>query len=155
METAMSTVRQLPETKQQIEIFADQLEQGLNNGRIVASELLRFQKAMEKVFDKVKPTLIDCALAELDKYEKNTIIKNTEFSIVEAGTKYDYSMCNDAELNDLYLSMDLLKEKVKHRETFLKALKEPLSIIDEETGDLQRVHPPKKSSSTTVKVTFK
>ncbi len=151
----MSTVRQLPETKQQIEIFADQLEQGLNNGRIVASELLRFQKAMEKVFDKVKPTLIDCALAELDKYEKNTIIKNTEFSIVEAGTKYDYSMCNDAELNDLYLSMDLLKEKVKHRETFLKALKEPLSIIDEETGDLQRVHPPKKSSSTTVKVTFK
>jgi hypothetical protein len=64
-------------------------------------------------------------------------------------------MCNDAELNDLYLSMDLLKEKVKHRETFLKALKEPLSIIDEETGDLQRVHPPKKSSSTTVKVTFK
>jgi hypothetical protein len=51
--------------------------------------------------------------------------------------------------------MDLLKEKVKHRETFLKALKEPLSIIDEETGDLQRVHPPKKSSSTTVKVTFK
>ena len=59
METAISTLSQLPETKQQIETFAYSLEQGLNNGQIVASDLLRFQKAMEKVFQKILPTFTE------------------------------------------------------------------------------------------------
>ncbi len=154
-ETAMSTVRLLPETKGQIEIFAKQLEDGLNNGQIVGSELLRFQKAMEKIFEKIKPTLISTTIDEISQYEKNTVIKGTEFSITEAGTKYDYSKCNDAELNDLYLSMELLKDKVKSRETFLKSLSGRLSLLDEETGEQIEIFPPSKSSTTTVKVTFK
>lgn len=155
METAMQTVRQMPENKQQIENFAQQLEQGLESGNIVASELLRFQKALEKVFDKIKPTLIDCAINEIEKYEKNAIIKNTEFSIVEAGVKYDYTDCNDHVLNNLMLDMDYLKGKIKSREAMLKALSEPMQIIDELTGELSTIYGPKKSSSTTIKVSFK
>jgi hypothetical protein len=67
METAMNTVRQLPETKAQIEIFSNQLEQGLISGQIVPSDLLRFQKAMEKVFEKIKPVLIETTLDEIEK----------------------------------------------------------------------------------------
>ena len=155
METAMQTVRLLPESKQQIENFASQLEQGLESGNIIASELLRFQKALEKVFDKIKPTLIDCAINEIEKYEKNAIIKNTEFSIVEAGVKYDYSDCNDHVLNNLMLDMDYLKGKIKSRESMLKALTEPMQIIDEATGEVSTIYGPKKSSSTTIKVSFK
>ena len=155
METAMQTVRLMPENKQQIENFAQQLEQGLESGNIVASELLRFQKAMEKVFDKIKPTLIDCAINEIEKYEKNAIIKNTEFSIVEAGIKYDYTDCNDYILNNLMLDMDYLKGKIKSRESMLKALTEPMQIIDEVTGEVSTIYGPKKSSSTTIKVSFK
>ena len=145
----------MPENKQQIENFAQQLEQGLESGNIVASELLRFQKALEKVFDKIKPTLIDCAINEIEKYEKNAIIKNTEFSIVEAGVKYDYTDCNDHVLNNLMLDMDYLKGKIKSREAMLKALSEPMQIIDELTGELSTIYGPKKSSSTTIKVSFK
>ena len=155
METAMQTVRLLPESKQQIENFAQQLEQGLESGNIVASELLRFQKALEKVFDKIKPTLIECAINEIEKYEKNAIIKNTEFSIVEAGVKYDYSDCNDHVLNNLMLDMDYLKGKIKSREAMLKSLTEPMQIIDEVTGEVSTIYGPKKSSSTTIKVSFK
>ena len=151
----MQTVRLMPENKQQIENFAQQLEQGLESGNIVASELLRFQKALEKVFDKIKPTLIECAINEIEKYEKNAIIKNTEFSIVEAGVKYDYSDCNDHVLNNLMLDMDYLKGKIKSREAMLKSLSEPMQIIDEVTGEVSTIYGPKKSSSTTIKVSFK
>ena len=155
METAISTLSQLPETKQQIETFANQLEQGLINGQIVASDLLRFQKAMEKVFDKIKPTLIENALNEISNYEKNAVIKGSEFSIVEAGVKYDYSDCNDIEHNILNTQLEALKSTLKDRETFLKSIKEPLQMIDETSGEVYTIYPPKKTSSTTLKVTFK
>jgi hypothetical protein len=155
METAISTLSQLPETKQQIETFAYSLEQGLNNGQIIASDLLRFQKAMEKVFEKIKPTLIENALNEISKFEKNAVIKGSEFSIVEAGVKYDYSECNDVEHNKLTLQIEDLKSTLKDRETFLKAIKAPLQMIDENSGEVYTIYPPKKTSSTTLKVTFK
>jgi hypothetical protein len=155
METAISTLSQLPETKQQIETFAHSLEQGLNNGQIIASDLLRFQKAMEKVFEKIKPTLIENALNEISQYEKNTIIKGSEFSIVEAGVKYDYSNCNDLEYNTLNTQLEALKSTLKDRETFLKSIKHPLQMIDENSGEVYIIYPPKKSSTTTLKVTFK
>jgi hypothetical protein len=155
METAISTLSQLPETKQQIETFAHSLEQGLNNGQIVASDLLRFQKAMEKVFDKIKPTLIENALNEISNYEKNAVIKGSEFSIVEAGVKYDYSECNDIEYNMLNTQLEALKSTLKDRETFLKSIKAPMQMIDKNSGEVYSVYPPKKTSSTTLKVTFK
>jgi hypothetical protein len=155
METAISTLSQLPETKQQIETFAHSLEQGLNNGQIIASDLLRFQKAMEKVFEKIKPTLIENALNEISKFEKNAVIKGSEFSIVEAGVKYDYSDCNDIEYNSLTTQIEALKSALKDRETFLKAIKAPMQMIDENSGEVYTICPPKKTSSTTLKVTFK
>jgi hypothetical protein len=155
METAISTLSQLPETKQQIETFAYSLEQGLNNGQIIASDLLRFQKAMEKVFEKIKPTLIENALNEISQYEKNSVIKGSEFSIVEAGVKYDYSNCNDIEYNTLNTQLEAIKSTLKDRETFLKAIKAPMQMIDENSGEVYTICPPKKTSSTTLKVTFK
>jgi hypothetical protein len=155
METAISTLSQLPETKQQIETFAYSLEQGLINGQIIASDLLRFQKAMEKVFDKIKPTLIENALNEISNFEKNPIIKGSEFSIVEAGVKYDYSDCNDLEYNSLSIQLEALKSTLKDRETFLKSIKQPMQMIDENSGEVFTIYPPKKSSTTTLKVTFK
>ena len=155
METAMTTVRQLPETKQQIETFAHQLEQGLVKGEIIPTDLLRFQKAMEKVFEKIKPILIESAIVEVEHYEKNPVIKGAEYSIIEAGVKYDYSVCNDAKWNDLTKEIESLKEKLKERETFLKSIKEKLEIIDTESGELNVIYPCIKSSTTTLKVTFK
>lgn len=155
MDTAISTLSQLPETKKQIEVFASQLEQGLVNGQIVASDLLRFQKAMEKVFEKIKPTLIENALEEISQYEKNSVIKGSEFSIVEAGVKYDFSDCNDMEHASLCVALDTAKEALKQRESFLKTLKEPMQMIDENSGEVYTVYPPKKTSTTTLKVTFK
>ena len=151
----MTTVRQLPETKAQIETFAHQLEQGLVKGEIIPTDLLRFQKAMEKVFEKIKPILIESAIVEVEHYEKNPVIKVAEYSIIEAGVKYDYSVCNDAKWNDLSREVESIKEKLKEREAFLKSIKEKIEIIDTESGELNIIYPCIKSSTTTLKVTFK
>jgi len=155
METAITTVRQLPETKAQIEIFSHQLEKGLTNGQIIPSDLLRFQKAMEKVFEKIKPVLIETTLDEIEKYGKSAVLNGAEFSIIEAGTKYDYSVCDDAKWNDLSKELESIKNKIIERETFLKSIKEKLEIIDTESGELNIINPCVKSSSTTIKVKFK
>jgi hypothetical protein len=110
---------------------------------------------MEKVFEKIKPTLIENALNEISKFEKNAVIKGSEFSIVEAGVKYDYSECNDIEYNMLTIQIEALKSTLKDRETFLKAIKAPMQMIDETSGEVYTIYPPKKTSSTTLKVTFK
>lgn len=155
METAISTVRQLPESKQQIELFAQQLEASLLNGEVSGIDLIRFQKAMEKVFEKIKPTLTETALNELELYEKTPIIKGCEFSKIEAGVKYDYSGCNDAIYNESIKELEYFKNGLKQRETFLKAIKEPMTIVNEITGEVVTINPPIKSSTTTVKVVFK
>ena len=155
METAISTLSQLPETKKQIEVFASQLENGLINGLIIPTDLLRFQKAMEKVFEKIKPTLIESAISEVEHYEKNAVIKGSEFSIVEAGVKYDYSDCNDPVYNEHLHNLEIAKERLKERETFLKCIKEPMHFINDDTGEALTLYPPKKTSTTTLKVTFK
>lgn len=155
METAISTIKTLPETKSQIAIFAAQLEKSLNNGEIVATDLMRFEKAMAKVFKAIKPTLTECTLTELSKYEKSPIIKGSEFTIVEAGVQYDYSGCGDPEYSAILLELANIKLKQESRETFLKSLKEPLQIVDKNGGEVHTVCPPIKTSSTTVKVTFK
>jgi hypothetical protein len=51
--------------------------------------------------------------------------------------------------------IESIKEKLKERETFLKSIKEKLEIIDTESGELNIINPCTKSSSTTLKVTFK
>jgi hypothetical protein len=51
--------------------------------------------------------------------------------------------------------IESIKEKLKERETFLKSIKEKIEIIDTETGELNVIYPSIKSSSTTLKVTFK
>ncbi|MCR9066769.1 MAG: hypothetical protein NXI00_22555, partial [Cytophagales bacterium] len=69
-------------------------------------------------------------------------------------TRYDYSGCQDPELNDLTKELAILTEKIKARESFLKGLKKPLTVIDEETGDISKIFPPVKLSTDVIKCTF-
>lgn len=47
-------------------------------------------------------------------------------------TKFDFTVCNDSEWTFLKAQEAELKEKIKARETFLKALKEPIATIEGE-----------------------
>ena len=76
-----------------------------------------------------------------------------DFSEMEAGVKYDYTETPSwVKLQD---QIDALKEKQKEIEATCKTLKGKISILDEETGELNDFYPPAKSSTTTIKKVIK
>lgn len=154
METATSTLAILPNTKEQIELFANKLISEIENGQVNPLELIIIQKSFEKMFDKVKETLTKAMVDEAEKYGKKFEFKGAKIELVEAGVKYDYSSCGDTQYTRVNEQILQLSEVKKQREAFIKSLKEPMQVLDEETSELVTVYPPKKSSTTTLKVTI-
>lgn len=95
-------------------------------------------------------------LNEVSKFGKTHDVNFGKMQIKEAGTKYDYSVCNDSEIDDLLNQKSFLDEKIKDRQKFLQTLpSEGLTSINEETGEAVTLYPPAKSSETIVSLTLK
>jgi hypothetical protein len=68
--------------------------------------------------------------------------------------KYDYVFCEDDILNDLVISRLALEEQIKERQEFLKHLpSEGIEIISR-YGEVKRIYPPSKSSTSSIKCTI-
>jgi len=104
-------------------------------------------KAVEEFIEAIKKDkrFIDYVREELAKNGGKDSVEGIALENVEAGTKYDYS--NDPVWVDL-------DKKKRDRETFLKTIKDPLSIVNEETGEVYSITPPVKTSSSTYKITL-
>ena len=89
---------------------------------------------------------------ELAKYGKSHQFGDCRLEEAESGVKYDYSMCGDSRLNDMYKTLEALKVDIKEREEMLKKLPRT-GMADPDTGEV--LFPPARSSKTTVKTTFK
>jgi hypothetical protein len=95
-----------------------------------------------------------CLLSTAEKNGRKFNFLNAEFSIKEAGTKYDYSHCGDVELLRLHVQAESLAIQIKERQEFLKKCKPGTTIVDTD-GEVITLYPPIKSSTTTVAVTLK
>jgi len=151
----LSIIKLLPENNQQVEDFTRELNNFLDSGDVNPLDVLLCIKGFEKVMKNVKDNLNSLAVDELDKYtEKDIKYKSAKLSVSQSGVKYDYSKCNDFELMKYESTALKLKGDIKTRCNFLKGLKEALSTIDEETGEVIEIYPPAKISTTTAKVTL-
>lgn len=154
-ESIQTTLSILPSSKEEIKTFSNLLLAELDNGNAQPLAVLKTFKAFEKVFETIKSDLTKKCLSEADKYPKGKFSScGIEFEIMEAGTKYDYASCNDFEYNMIKEQIDRLTVGLKAREAFLKALSNSMDLTDESTGEIHRVHPPVKSSTTTLKTIF-
>jgi hypothetical protein len=131
----------------------DRLESGSINPLNVHLQV----KAMEDVVKLLNDNKVYKSIV-LDAAEKNGkkfSYQSAEFSTREVGVKYDYSQCNDTELNDLQQQAEAINAKLKTRQEFIKSL--PIEGIDVITteGEVTRIYPPAKSSTTSVVVTLK
>ena len=112
-------------------------------------QISRMENAIKQFKDDAQ--VRDITLRELSKYGKSHQFGDCRLEEAESGVKYDYSMCGDSELNDMYKTLEALKADIKERETMLRNL--PRSgVVAPETGDLrpapvrQSSKPPSKSS---------
>ncbi len=148
METANSALSILPQTKEQIEHFSNMLISEIQNGQVDPLELLKHQKSIEKVFEKIKDDLRKASIDVAEKYGKGKFgLHGANFEVKEMGVKYDYKHCNDKV-------WEKLEKDKKDRETFLKSLTTVITIVDEETGEAVTVYPPLKTSTTSVVVSL-
>jgi hypothetical protein len=151
----------LPVSKQSAEAIRQELLRRVQDGEISAVKIQSAIKFYEKVFngdDKkdnglnhlIKSNVID----EIEKDPKREEWFGFKVSVGEAGVRYNYDNCNDPELAELLEQEKELKEKIKDRQDFLKALKTGLNIVTKD-GEAITVFPPAKISSTSAKFTLK
>lgn len=116
----------------------------------------KIKKVVEEVGKdpEVTRTIVDYIGQRGDAREGLTV-GDCKAQVCEAGVTYDFSECGDPQLADLYAEADAIKERIKTRENFLKSIDGHATVVDENTGEVVTIHPPARSSKTTVKLTFK
>lgn len=148
-------------SKKSAEEIRTELARKVLDGELSAVKVQAAIKFYEKVFngdDKkdnglnhlIKSSVVD----ELQNDAKREEWYGFKVSVGETGVRYNYENCNDPELVELLEQEKEIKEKIKDRQDFLKALKTGLNIVTKD-GEAITVFPPAKFSSTSAKFTLK
>lgn len=144
-------------------IYASILDGGKDP--LTVAELFKFSSEVEKELKKLtddsgKNSFNELVINEIKRNSDDGDSYNSRFgtkmSIMEAGYKYDYSVCNDPIYDNLLRQSEELSEVLKAREKFLKTIKGHMliSVPHPETGELLEnieVYPPAVTSTTTYK----
>ena len=136
-------------------IASSTLEEILETGRIIeAADMIAKMEFFIKEL-KSNADYIDYLRYEIAKYgSAHTTASGTRIELAEVGVKYDYVFCEDDILNDMMIQREALDERIKERQEFLKRLpSEGIDIISEH-GEMKRIYPPSKSSTSSVKCTI-
>lgn len=137
-----------------INTISSNIINAISSGEMSGLQFKMKQKMWESIFEACKIAVDKAARDEAETYGEKTFKKfGGEVSLIEAGTKYDYSQCNDEEYLDLLVELEAVKLKVKDRETFLKSIKGSMNIVTKH-GEAVTVFPPIKTSTSTLKITF-
>lgn len=129
-----------------IQSKVDEIEEGyideydmyiyLRKCEYIVTELSKYVK------DKIDPNKLNQGL---DRFNTSLKSKNT-------AARYDYSKCNDSLLTKLSNQNKELSSALKDRERFLQTLSEPIEIVDQESGEVQRIVPPIKLQAQTIEI---
>lgn len=141
---ALDILKQLPVTADEVDLFYDILkEEILDNGADIL-KLMMHIKGIEKVISMLKDDvdIMGYMIMQFSYYgEKRVKLGDFTLEECEAGTTYDYSICNDKYYE--YLE----KELKKRREELKLGI-----VLDEDTNTPLAL--PGKKSTTTIKFTL-
>lgn len=144
-----------PLSKDLIVRSAKELLERVEAGDIDPLRLRTVIAMYEKAFDQIKKVVTEKALDEFDKYSEKALMKgDCQIERMEAGVSYDYS--NDSVWNEIKATENFWAEKRKAREKFLRAVPaDGMNEVDEVSGEVMKIYPPLKKSTTTLKFSFK
>jgi hypothetical protein len=140
--------KDLPADVEGVAEFSRQIIDSLNNGDIEPLKFKVFLKGIEKTIEKIRETLDPLALEEAEKFgQKSFSYSGAKIDLRETGVKYLFDKCNHPK----WASIE--KEK-KEIESFLKGIKSPTTLVDETTGEVVKVYPPAKKSTSSIIITL-
>lgn len=132
--------------------LAEKIIQSVDDGFDSAVELSGKLDFIAKVCGAAKNSLKEKTIKEV---EEGFSAKGYKVEVCEAGVSYDYSRCNDSEYKELIDRMNSLQKRIKDREKFLKSLKPAgFEYADLETGEVVKLYPPVKKSTTAPRFTL-
>ena len=167
--TAPSIMALFETNKEQRSAFVQKFVEAMEEGQVnpldahlqlkamedIINSLLTKDPAKNKLNHQYASIYMDAVMSEAEKHGKSFELHQSKISIGEAGVKYDFSICNDPEWDDLNSQIEVLKGQIKDRETFLKTVPyKGLELVTEE-GEVLTIYPPKKTSTTVLKVTLR
>ena len=140
------------------EELAIQIVEAIDAGDINPLDIHYQVKAMED-FIKMLTTnsrYKDAVLNEGMKHGKSFQFNGSKMEIKETGVKYDYSKCGDPNWQLLEDQITDLKDKQKAVEAHLKVLPaEGIEVVNADSGEVIKMYPPVKTSTTSIAVTLK
>ncbi len=77
-----------------------------------------------------------------------------KIELAEVGSKYDFSLCNDPELQESENHLIFYEKEVKDRKEFLKTIPSAGLDIITKDGEPIKIYPPSKTSTSSYKVTL-
>lgn len=154
--TAFGIMRLLPDTSQGVQIFSTQLINAVKNGEVNPLQL----KAIFKIFEKVHEIVSNATKSE--QLNEASLYPETKFNAFgfeitkeELGVKYVYANCGDPVYNHRLKIFEEAQDQLEEREKFLKSLKVPITIIDDESGEVATINPPLKTGKSGLKFSLK
>lgn len=145
-------IKEVGPSKTLLTKLVDKITQSVDDGFDSAVELSGKLDFISKVCLEAKNSLKEKTIKEV---EDGFSAKGYKVEVCEAGVSYDYSRCNDSEYKELIDQMNALQKRIKDREKFLKSLKpEGFEYVDSDTGEVIKLYPPVKKSTTTPRFTL-
>lgn len=123
--------------KTSYDIVVKSLENNILSGMMNPLDVKIIIHNLESIIKKLKSNELinDQVDIESDKYPSKTFDYNG-FEMQKCSKKtYDYSVCNDSELENLVEQAEEIKAKIKARQDLLKALTKDYDIIEQKTGE--------------------
>ena len=149
--------RAIPFTKEMQKSTAAALVEKVKNGEADPITAFATIKAMYECLGQLlkDKEAVEATINQVKKYGRTGASFNgANLCITEIGIRYDYSVCQDPEWDELSRQKSELETKLKERETFLRGVTKPQTIVIEETGEVKTIYGPAKTSATSIKVTF-
>lgn len=154
--TPVGVLKLGPSNMAEIQVFSKGVIEAVKNGEVNAIDVLVTLKKFEKAAGTILKAIQEDFVKEGDKYpEKSFSFAGAQIEKKEVGVKYDYSKCGDLAWERHSANEATAADRRIERETFLKSLKEPLTTVDEETGEVIVLRPPTKTGTTSLTVTIK
>ena len=143
-------------SKSQVKTTAQSLIDEVEEGSIDTLSTLAHLEFMAQVIENAKEELRQRAVNELDLYgaeaKVGVVRHGVTFQQREVGVKYNFE--NTPAWNEIKAKEDAIAAERKSLEEQLKVLKAKQTILDEVTGELIELHPPIKTSKTSVAITL-
>lgn len=156
METALSYLTVLPSTSDEIKRFSNQIINQVKSGEENPLKLLVLLRALEATAETIRKGIESEIMTEVGKYsEKSFEAYGARIEPGEVGVSYDYEKTGDRQWFQFKATEEGATARRKEREVFLRALREPFTVLDESTGEVYEIRPPLKKSKSGVKVFLK